>query len=232
MLLGDGAMARLSSARIILFGVGGVGGWAAETLVRTGVTRLTIVDFDSVAPSNVNRQLPATSSTIGSSKVEAMKRHLLDVNPDAEIIAVDDRYSTDTAGRFDFDGYDYVIDCIDSLADKALLILTATRSRCRLVSSMGAALKTDPTQIAVTEFWRVKGCRLAAALRNRFKRSGEFPARKFKVVYSPQIVENRCDSGDSDGSRVNGSLMQVTAVAGITLASIVINEIAAAASDS
>lgn len=232
LLLGDNAMKSLQATRVIVFGIGGVGSWAAETLVRTGVGHLILVDFDKVSPSNINRQLPATSLTIGCSKVEAMKLHLLQINPEAEITAIDGIYSPETADNYNLDSFDYVIDAIDSLRDKALLINNATRSRARLFSSMGAALKTDPSKIAVTEFWKVKGCRLAAALRQRFKREGIFPARKFKAVYSPELLRNLGTTDESlAGSptgkvAVNGSLMQITAVFGIMLASLVINDVA------
>lgn len=233
MLLGNEAMGKLQSAKVIIFGVGGVGSWAAETLVRTGLCHLTLVDFDTVSTSNINRQAPATCSTIGQPKVEVMRRRLLDINTEAKITAVNGLFSPETASDYDLSSYDYVIDAIDSLRDKALLINLATRSSCRLFSSMGAALKTDPTRIEVTEFWKVKGDRLAAALRQRFKRSGEFPAKKFKVVFSPEITENRFDVEEkADASSPiskpisNGSLMQVTAPVGITLASLVVNDIA------
>lgn len=234
LLLGNDMMESLRSVNIIIFGIGGVGSWAAETLVRTGVRHLTIVDFDTVAPSNINRQLQATASTIGESKVLAMKRHLEQINPEAEITAIDGIYSPDTANDFNLDSFDYVIDAIDSLRDKALLINNSTRSRARLFSSMGAALKTDPTKIRVEEFWKVKGCRLAAALRTRFKKSGIYPARKFKTVFSPEIHENKAAADETldqtliRKATVNGSLMQITAVVGITLASLVINDISSA----
>lgn len=234
LLLGNDAMESLKSVNIIIFGIGGVGSWAAETLVRTGVRHLTIVDFDTVAPSNINRQLQATASTIGESKVLAMKRHLEQINPEAEITAIDGIYSPDTANDFNLDSFDYVIDAIDSLRDKALLINNATRSRARLFSSMGAALKTDPTKIRVEEFWKVKGCRLAGALRTRFKKSGIYPSRKFKTVFSPEIQENKAAADETPNqtlirkATVNGSLMQITAVFGITLASLVINDISSA----
>lgn len=233
LLLGAGAVERLRNARVIIFGMGGVGSWVAETLVRTGIFHLDIVDFDDVAPSNINRQLPALASTVGQPKVEVMKQRLLAINPEAEITAFNMLYTPDTADSFDLDSYDYVVDAIDSLRDKVLLIQRATSSRCRFFSSMGAALKTDPTRIRVDEFWKAKGCRLAAALRNRFKRSGEMPRRKFKVVFSDEIVENRGDNNDTYSTdkiskpTVNGSLMQVTATFGIILASLVINHCAA-----
>lgn len=239
LLLGQDAFNSLSTARVILFGVGGVGSWAAETLVRTGLGHITIVDFDTVSDSNINRQLPATTSTIGLPKVEVMRAHLLDINPDLDITAVNGLYTPETADDFNLDDFDYVIDAIDSLRDKALLINRATRSSCRLYSSMGAALKTDPTRLQVAEFWDAKGDRLAAALRRRFKKIGEYPARKFKVVFSPEIRENRLPSAHDSSSQpptapspiskptTNGSLMQVTAPAGIILASLVVNDIIA-----
>ncbi|MBD5209832.1 MAG: tRNA threonylcarbamoyladenosine dehydratase [Bacteroidales bacterium] len=232
LLLGENAVARLRNARVIIFGMGGVGSWVAETLVRTGVYHLDIVDFDNVAPSNINRQLPALSTTVGQPKVEVMRQRLLSINPEAEIRAMNMLYTPDTADDFDFNSYDYVVDAIDSLRDKVLLIQRATASRCKLFSSMGAALKTDPTRIRVDEFWKAKGCRLAAALRSRFKRSGELPRKKFKVVYSDEIVENRGANIDEYSTdkinkpTTNGSLMQVTAPFGIVLASLVINHCA------
>lgn len=238
LLLGETVMKRLADVRVIVFGLGGVGSWAAETLVRTGLVHLTIVDFDRVAPSNINRQMPATRLTVGLPKTEVVRRRLLEINPDAEVVAIEEAYNAETAHDFDFNAFDYVIDAIDSLRDKALLINNVTRSSCRLFSSMGAALKTDPTKIEIAEFWKVKGDRLAAALRVRFKKSGEFPAKKFKVVFSPEIHENRepdalsatmPDVIERQASAmkpcVNGSLMQVTAVAGITLASLVVNDL-------
>lgn len=234
LLLGAEAVERLARVRVIIFGMGGVGSWVAETLVRTGVYHLDIVDFDNVAPSNINRQLPALHFTVGQSKVEVMKQRLLSINPQASVTAYNMLYTPETADLFDLGSYDYVIDAIDSLRDKVLLIQRATSSRCRFFSSMGAALKTDPTRIRVDEFWKAKGCRLAAALRTRFKRSGELPRRKFKVVYSDEIVENRGENHDTYSTdriskpTVNGSLMQVTATFGIVLASLVINHCAAA----
>lgn len=229
LLLGAEAVERLGKVRVIVFGMGGVGSWVAETLVRTGVNHIDIVDFDEVAASNINRQLPALTTTVGLAKVDVMKRRLLEINPQASVTALNMLYTPDTADQFDFDSYDYVVDAIDSLRDKILLIQRATASRCKFFSSMGAALKTDPMRIRVDEFWNVKGCRLAAALRSRFKRSGNMPRKKFKVVYSDEIVENRGANHDTYTTdkiakpTVNGSLMQITATFGIILASLVIN---------
>ncbi len=181
ILLGTASMDRLREARVIVFGVGGVGSWCVESLVRSGLRHITIVDDDRVCPSNVNRQLMATTATIGQVKVEAMRNHLLTVNPDAIIDARHERFTAGTAAGFDLDSYDYVVDAIDSVADKALLIELATRSRAKLFSSMGAARKLDPTRVQVAEFFKVSGCPLARALRQRFKKSGRRPARKSNV---------------------------------------------------
>lgn len=230
-LVGMDATEALAACRVIVFGIGGVGSWAAEALVRSGIGHITIVDADTVAASNINRQLPATISTVGEPKVEVMKRHFLDINPEAEIEIRAMRYTADTADTFDLDQYDYVIDAIDSLADKALLILRAAASKARLFSSMGAAMKMDPQRIAVAEFWKVKGCPLAAALRRRFKRSGVMPRRKFKCVYSDELVPNRGEHLDRSGAMsfdkvaFNGAMCHITATFGMTLASLVVNEV-------
>lgn len=191
LLLGADVMQALSEVRVILFGVGGVGSWCAEGLVRSGVKHLTIVDSDRVSITNVNRQLMATTKTVGQVKVEALKNHLLAINPNAEIEAIQAIYCEDTADRFDLDSYDYVVDAVDSLKDKALLILRATASKAKFYCSLGAALKTNPLKVQVAEFWDVRGCPLGAALRKKMKRAGTFPAHKFLCVYDDEVLENR-----------------------------------------
>ena len=223
LLLGDGVMERVAQQRIIVFGCGGVGSWCIEALVRSGFCHITLVDFDRVSPSNINRQLMATQSTVGQVKVEAMRRHLLDINPEADIVIRNETYCADTAETFPLDDYDYVIDAIDSLPDKQLLIERATRSRAQFFSSMGAALKMDPTRVQVTEFWKVKGCPLARALRQRFKKQQRFPARKFQCVYSDELLKNQ-EAADA-GERANGSLVHITAIFGLTLAGLVIQDV-------
>lgn len=226
LLIGSDAMGRISAKRVILFGVGGVGSWCAEALIRSGFRHLTMVDFDRVNQSNINRQLPATQATVGQPKVEVMRRRLLEINPEAEIEVRETMYTDETADTFRLEEYDYVIDAIDSVADKALLICRAcdaATAGTRLFSSMGAALKTDPARVAVAEFWKVRGCRLAAALRHRFKRSGQFPCHRFKCVYSDELVPNRMQQPASR-KPVNGTLMHITAIFGLTLASLVISD--------
>ncbi|MBD5313597.1 MAG: tRNA threonylcarbamoyladenosine dehydratase [Bacteroides sp.] len=245
-LTGRATLSAFGETKVIIFGMGGVGSWAAETLVRSGFTQLTIVDADCIAVSNINRQLPATSTTVGQIKVEAMKARLLDINPDANIEAIHAFYTASTQADYDLRNYDIIIDAIDSLSDKALLILNATRAVAetahsdrpsRFYSSMGAALKLDPSRVSVAEFWKVKGCPLAAALRRKFKKSGEFPARKFKCVYSDELVSNHPDAdvmADNSGAMsfnkvaTNGAMMHITAIFGITLASLAIRDVMSA----
>ena len=152
VLLGTEAMERIGEQRVIIFGTGGVGSWCAEALVRTGLRKLTIVDFDCVEVTNINRQLMATTQTVGQPKVEALRERLLTINPDAEITALQKTFTEETADSFDLDKYDYIIDAIDSLKDKVLLILKACETEAKLFSSMGAALKLNPTKIQVSEF--------------------------------------------------------------------------------
>lgn len=229
LLMGDESMKRLSKIHVIVFGVGGVGSWCAEALVRTGICHLTIVDSDRVAPTNINRQLMATCDTIGGPKVEALKERLLTINPMAEIIAIENIFTEDTANRFKLDQYDYIIDAIDSLRDKALLIRMATETRAKLFSSMGAALKMDATRIRVAEFWKVTGDPLARALRNQFKRSQQFPAHKFMCIYSDECLENKekmeLEENQFHKVHSNGSLAHITATFGMMLAGLVVQDI-------
>ena len=218
LLVGTEGMARLASARVILFGVGGVGSWCAESLIRSGIGHLTIVDSDCVDVTNINRQLPATTETVGQPKVEVLRARLLTINPEAEIIARQERYTPQTAESFGLENYDYVIDAIDSLPDKADLILRASGLKTKLFSSMGAAFKMDPTRIQVAEFWKVAGCPLAAALRNRFKRNKTFPKRKFRCVFSDEMKRPK-------DAKENGTVVHITAVFGFTLAGLVIKDV-------
>ncbi len=251
LLVGEDVMERIAQKRVIIFGVGGVGSWCAETLVRSGIRRLTIVDSDRVCITNINRQLMATTKTVGQVKVEALKERLLTINPRAEITALQKIFTQETAEEFALGGYDYIIDAIDSLKDKALLILMACRTEAKLFSSMGAALKMDPTRIKVTEFWKVQGDPLARALRNRFKRDKQFPKRKFQCVYSDELLTNRghnatcgtehcmcpkAQDGPGDPSllnhewcsskaQINGTMAHITAIFGFMLGGLVLADI-------
>lgn len=224
LVAGDDMMRDMSRCRIIVFGVGGVGSWCVEAIARTGFGHITLVDSDDVAASNINRQLPATTSTVGQPKVDVLRRRIIDINPEAEVVALCKRYTPENAAEFAIETYDYVIDAIDSLDDKADLILRCTdpgtAPRRAFFSSMGAARKLDPAKIATTEFWKVEGCPLARALRTRFRRQGMFPKKKFKCVYSPETLPHR-----NEGERgVNGTFAHATAMFGLTLASLVVTD--------
>ncbi len=252
-------MERIAQKRVIIFGVGGVGSWCAESLVRSGIRQLTIVDSDRVCITNINRQLMATTKTVGQVKVEALKDRLLSINPAADITALQKIFTEDTAGEFHLEDYDYIIDAIDSLKDKAALILLATsfpstgedRRSPKFFSSMGAALKLDPTRIQITEFWKVKGDPLARALRNKFKKEKLFPKRKFQCVYSDELLKNlghnatcgteqcmcpKAKNGPGDPSllnhewcsskaQINGTMAHITAIFGFMLAGLVLEDI-------
>lgn len=249
LLLGEDVMGEIASKRVIVFGVGGVGSWCVECLVRSGIRRITIVDSDCVCLSNVNRQLMATMKTVGRPKVEALKERLLEINPECEVTAIQKIFTEESASEFCLDEYDYIVDAIDSLKDKAALILLACQTRAVLFSSMGAALKMDPTRIRVAEFWKVRGCPLGAALRKKFKHMHCRPARKFMCVYGEQVLDNRgahqvaastmSDTqepapGDptlahhdwnASKAQINGSMVHITAIFGFTIGGMVLNDI-------
>ncbi len=232
LLLGSETMTDMSRKRVILFGVGGVGSWCAEALVRTGINHLTIVDADNVSITNINRQLMATTQTVGMSKVEVLKARLLTINPHAAITALQKIFTEETASDFHLDTYDYIIDAIDSLKDKASLILQACQTNAQFYSSMGAALKLDPTRIRIAEFWKIEGDPLARALRKKFKHQQRYPERKFLCVYSSELLDNHDTSAAIteepslfNKPQTNGSLVHITAVFGMMLAGLVIQDI-------
>ena len=230
LLLGEEMMNALSNIKVIIFGVGGVGSWCAEGLIRTGVQHLTIVDSDKVCITNVNRQLMATTKTVGQMKVDVLRERLLSINPMADITAMQQMFTSNTADCFRIGDYDYVIDAIDSLKDKALLILMATEAKVKLFSSMGAALKMNPERIRVDEFWKIKGDPLARALRNKFKKEKKFPKHKFKCVFSDELLQNRGSNEINDTDQkfgkvqTNGSIVHITAIFGFTLVGLVVQD--------
>jgi len=250
LIFGKEKMDYISEVKIIIFGIGGVGSWCAESLIRTGITKLTIVDSDTVCITNINRQLQATIKTIGKVKTEVLKGRLLDINPKAEITALQKIYSKDNFTEFELDSYDYIIDCIDSLSNKIHLMQTAAKTNATFFSSMGAALKIDSTKIKVGKFSEIQGCRLAKNLRKIMNRN-KYPKIDFLCVYSeerlPNITQNEvCGTSNcmcpknpkydgvtelknhewcSSKAVINGSLAHITGIYGFTLASLVFNEI-------
>jgi len=250
LLFGKDKMVEIANKKVIIFGIGGVGSWCAESLIRSGIGFLTIVDSDRICITNVNRQLHATMLTVGDVKTDALKKRLLEINPEAEITAIQKIYSVDNHDQFDLDSYDYIIDAIDSLGSKVDLIRMSTRTEATFFSSMGASLKLDPTMIRVAEFWKVKGCPLGSKIR-KYIRKGELPSKPFMCIYSEELLENR-GSGSSCGTEqclcpkaisgigdpdldnhewcsqkavINGTVAHITAIYGFTLAGLVIQHI-------
>lgn len=230
MILGPAVMKRLATVQVILFGVGGVGSWCAEGLIRTGLVHLTIVDPDVVCPTNVNRQLPALPETVGQSKVDVLKKRLEAINPEAKITAIQKLYTAETCEAFNLSEYDFVIDAIDTLQNKCLLIARATESRAVLFSSMGAANKFDPTLIRTASLEKVQRCQLAKAVRRELKKTNN--TAQFLCVYSEeesvtekQTSEIREASLLPTRKKTNGSLVQVTAPFGFALCSVLVNQL-------
>lgn len=220
---------------VIIFGVGGVGSWCVESLVRSGISHITLVDDDVVSATNVNRQLMATSSTVGKPKVEVLCERLMDINPDADITVLCQRYTPASAETFHLEQYDYIIDCIDSLKDKLHLILYANSLPANelgvfpvFFSSMGAALHLDPSAVKVADFWKVRNDPFGAMLRKRLRQAKTFPRRHFLCVYSEElplpnlgVTDEQCDYK----AVINGSLAHITGIFGFTLAGLVIKDI-------
>ena len=223
-LLGDSAFSGLTTAHIAVFGIGGVGSWCAEALLRTGARHLTLIDDDDVAPSNINRQRQATPSSVGRSKVEVLREILMEIAPDAQIEVRNERYTPQSADAFDklLRESDFVIDAIDSVDCKAHLIRSTLNCKTTLFSSMGAALRFDPTRIRTAPFHKVNGDGLARALRNRFRKDG-IPLPHHMCVYSEEPPRLRPAGFNTKHPTFKGSIMPVTCAFGMALAALVIH---------
>ena len=237
LLFGEAGVAALQKAKVIIFGIGGVGSWCAESLVRTGIQHITLVDGNRIAASNINRQLHATTATVGQVKVSAMRDRLLLINPDADVQALHDIFDRENSERYNLDEYDYIVDAIDSLQAKAFLIEKGSMSRGVFVSSMGAALKVDPTRVRVADFWDVQGCPLGSRLRKLLRKQGA-QVGHFQCVYSDEVLPNLVSSPEvpqtldtADGTwntkkvSTNGSIVHITAIFGFTLAGLIVKNI-------
>ena len=228
-LLGATAMKKLNEAHVAVFGIGGVGGHAVEALVRSGIGEITIVDSDEIAESNINRQLIATTKTVGRKKVDVMQEHLLDINPEVKVHARDCFFLPETKGEFDFASYDYVIDAVDTVTAKLALVEACKEAKVPIVSSMGAGNKLDPAAFEVADIYKTSVCPLAKVMRKELKARG---IKKLKVVYSKEIplepIEEEGFVSDEKRSRraTPGSIAFVPSVAGLILAGEVIKDLA------
>lgn len=220
-LIGAEALERLRKARVIIFGLGGVGGSAAEALVRAGVGRLTFVDADCVDATNLNRQIVATQDTIGMPKAEAMRARALAIFPEAQIEAVRAFYDAHTADRFDLRAYDYVADAIDSVSAKLLLIERATAAGTPIISAMGAGNKLDPSRFRVADIYATSVCPLARVMRRELKKRG---IARLKTVYSDEEP-----LPPQDGERSPASISFVPPAAGLVLAGAIVRDLIGAA---
>lgn len=223
MLLGAEGVSRLAAARVAVFGVGGVGGYAAEALARAGVGHIDLIDSDRVAVSNINRQIIATHETIGMYKTEAMRDRIASINPEALVGCYNIFFDEDTKGNFDFSSYDYVIDAIDSLSAKVELIASVKESESKIISAMGAGNKLDPTMFEVSDISKTTVCPLARAVRTALRKRG---INHLKVVYSkePPVIPHEVSDGER--KRVPASISFVPSVMGLIIAGEVIKDIA------
>lgn len=221
-LVGDDGIEKLKNSNVIVFGVGGVGSFTVEALARAGVGNLTIVDFDDVDITNINRQIPALHSTVGKYKVDVMEERILDINPNINIKKIRNLYNKDTSSEILTGRYDYVVDAIDMVSSKIHLIETCEEKGLKIISSMGMGNKLDPTKIVVTDIHKTSTCPLAKVMRKELRDRG---IKKLKVVYSTeQPIELK--KKVMNGKKVTpGSVSFVPSVGGLVIASVIVNEL-------
>ncbi|MBQ3265410.1 MAG: tRNA threonylcarbamoyladenosine dehydratase [Ruminococcus sp.] len=225
LLLGADGMAKLKKARVAVFGIGGVGGYAVEALARSGVGALDLVDSDDVSLTNINRQIIALQSTVGKPKVEVMATRVRDINPDCVVRTHRKFFGPDTADEFDFTQYDYIIDAIDTVTGKLMLVMQAQKAGTPIISSMGTGNKLDPTAFTVTDIYSTTFCPLARIMRKELRKHG---VKRLKVVYSQEEAltpEGETEELPQGRRSIPGSVSFVPSVAGLILASEVIKDI-------
>ena len=223
-LIGKENIERLASARVAVFGVGGVGGFTVEALARSGIGHIELIDHDTVALSNLNRQIIALHSTVGRVKVDVFEERLKDINPNIVITKHKCFFTPENSNEFDFSAYDYVADCIDTVTGKIELVMKCQEAGTPIISSMGTGNKINPTQIEVSDIYKTSVCPLAKVMRYELKRRG---VKKLKVVYSKEtpIVPNKILEDKAANKRILGSNAFVPSVAGIVIASEIVKDI-------
>ncbi len=224
LLLGDEALSRLKNVRVAVFGVGGVGGYAVEALARSGVGALDLIDNDTVAQSNINRQIIALNSTVGQFKADVAAKRVLDINPECKVRAVKVFYMPETADKFDFTQYDYIIDAIDTVKGKLALARQAQDAGTPIISCMGAGNKLDPTSFEVADIYDTSICPLARIMRKECRARG---IRHLKVVYSKEMPVRPVKKCEEQTVRRDtpGSVSFVPSVAGLILAGEVVKDL-------
>ena len=223
-LLGKESLKKLNDSKVAVFGIGGVGSFVVEGLVRSGVGKLVLVDKDTIAKSNLNRQLHATMETIGRAKVEVMKERILAINENAEVTAIEKFYLPEVAEDFFQENYDYVVDAIDTVAGKIDLVVQCKSRNIPIISSMGAGNKLDPTKFEVTDIYKTNICPLAKVMRKELRKR-EIPS--LKVVYSqePAITPFETEEFDLYRRQIPGSVAFVPSVAGLIIAGEVVKDL-------
>lgn len=221
-LIGEENFQKLQKAHVAVFGIGGVGSYAAEALVRAGIGALTFVDGDAVAPSNLNRQIVALHSTLGRNKAEVMKERALDIAPECRVRAVAGFFGADRADEFDFSAYDYVADCIDSVKSKVLLICRARQAGVPVISCMGAGNKLDAGAFRVADIEKTRECPLAKIVRRELRAAG---VTGVKAVYSEEKPYVPQRFGVAEGERLIGSVSFVPSAAGLLLAGEIVKDL-------
>lgn len=223
MLIGDSAVRRLLRARVAVFGIGGVGGYAVEALARAGVGALDLIDSDSVAPSNLNRQIIATRETLGEAKVDAARKRILSIAPYCKVRTYPVFYLPETAKDFDFSAYDYVIDAVDTVSAKLSLIEEAKRCGTPIISAMGAGNKFDPTAFRVSDISKTSVCPLARVMRTELRKRG---IRDLKVVWSDEVPTRRHGTQSTDKEKLPpASISFVPSVVGLIMAGEVVKDL-------
>lgn len=224
LLLGEENMQKLANMRVAVFGIGGVGGYVVEALARSGVGTFDLIDNDTVALSNLNRQIIATTDTIGRYKTEVMRERILSVNPEAQINVHNCFYLPETATEFDFSKYSYVVDAVDTVTAKIDIIMKAKEAGVPVISSMGAGNKLDATKLTVTDIYKTTMCPLAKVMRRELKKRG---VEKLKVVYSTEkAIKPVGEVEENTGRRTTpGSISYVPSVAGLLIAGEIIKEV-------
>ena len=223
LLIGEESLTKLKNARVAIFGVGGVGGYVCEALVRSGIGSFDLIDNDTVSLTNLNRQILALHSNIGKDKVEVMKERMLDINPEADIRIWNSFFLPENADEFPFSEYDYVVDAVDTVTAKIELILQAQAHGIPVISSMGTGNKLNPSMLQVADIYDTKICPLAKVMRHELRKRG-VPA--LKVVYSEEIPITPAPSGEQTAKRaVPGSTAFVPPSAGLLIASEVVKDL-------
>lgn len=239
LLLGKEAMEKLQNSRVAVFGIGGVGGYVCEALVRSGVGAFDLVDDDKVCLTNLNRQIIATRKTVGQYKTAVMKERILDINPDAQVEVHNCFFLPENADEFPFEEYDYIVDAVDTVTAKIALVMKAKEKGVPIISSMGAGNKLDGSQFKVADIYKTKVCPLAKVMRRELKKRG---VRKLKVVYSEEApmrpiedMANSCKTGCicppgaehkcTERRSIPGSVAFVPSVAGLIIAGEVVKDL-------